>query len=102
MRHVVLGLLLSAVLAGCGGSEAEADVVIPDLIGMNTFEAQRVLTREGLRWRWGDGVEPRASNGFFLADRVYAQAPAVDRSVPRGTIVMLVPDSTKLFVPTLR
>jgi beta-lactam-binding protein with PASTA domain len=90
-------LLLAAVLAGCsGGREEGAEVVVPDLIGMNTFEAQQVLAREGLRWRWGDGVEPGPTNGFFLADTIYAQAPAIDRKVPRGTVVMLVPASPRL------
>jgi len=95
LGFVVIGV--AALLASCDGTKEQAsDVVVPDLIGKNAGHAQTLLGRRGLRWRWEDGAQPGPANGFFMADTIVGQAPAVGQRVKPGTVVILVPSSDKI------
>jgi beta-lactam-binding protein with PASTA domain len=102
MKTAALGLgtiAVAALLAGCGGTKQQAsEVVVPNLIGLDSASAQKLLAQHGLRWRWEDGAKPRPTNGFLMADTIEGQTPAIGRHVKRGTVVMLVPSSDKIAV----
>lgn len=104
-KTAALGLgtiAVAALLAGCGGTKQQAsEVVVPNLIGLDSGSAQKLLAQHGLRWRWEDGAKPRPSNGFLMADKIVGQTPAVGQHVKSGTVVVLVPTSDKLVVSPL-
>lgn len=101
MRAAVVGLGVlgaAAALGGCGGTKEMNDAVVPNLIGKDFPSAEKLLSQRGLRWRWEDGAKPLPSNAFLLADTIVGQTLAPGQRVKRGSVVVLVPSSSKLAV----
>jgi len=87
-------LAAALVLAGC--AEDTSSVVVPKLVGMRGAAGQALLARRGLRSQWEQGARPDPGNAFFLPDTIVGQAPPPGRHVRRGTVVLLVPSSSKV------
>lgn len=101
-RAAASALVCAFLVAGCGGAREvrpepappPAPVAVPRLIGLPADEAQLVVQRLGLRWRWAESAQPMPANAFNLPDPIYAQLPAPGTNVARGSVVVLVPHST--------
>ena len=98
----VLVIAVAAMVAGCGGNKkASSKVIVPNLIGLRSPAAQRLVESRGLPWRCDDGATPRPSNAFFMNDEIVGQTLPPGRHVKRGTELILVPSSVKLVVSPL-
>jgi hypothetical protein len=88
-------------LAGCGGNKkAYSKIVVPNVIGLRSPAAQRLVESRGLRWR-GTTMPSPARNAFFMNDEIVGQTLPPGRHVKRGTELILVPSSVKLVVSPL-
>jgi len=97
-----LVIAVAAMVAGCAGNKkASVKVVVPNLIGLRSPAAQRLVDSRGLHWRWEDDAKPRPSNAFFINDEIVGQTLPPGRHVKRGTELILVPSSVKLVVSPL-
>jgi len=97
-----LVIAVAAMVAGGGGNKkAYSKVVVPNVIGLRSPAAQRLVESRGLRWRWDVGARPRPSNAFFMNDEIVGQTLPPGRRVKRGTELILVPSSVKLVVSPL-
>ncbi|MBO6053242.1 MAG: PASTA domain-containing protein, partial [Clostridia bacterium] len=65
-----------------GGELPEADITVPDLIGMTTYDANAVAVRAGL-----NVIYSGSTNGGTAT--VISQSPAADTVVTRGTVVVI-------------
>jgi beta-lactam-binding protein with PASTA domain len=90
--------------AGC---HEDRPVTVPDLVGLPQPEAQKVLERLGLRWRFGgsDRIATRAPRplpaGWIMSpdpyeDPVVSQDPEPGEHVSRGELVDLETRCTML------
>lgn len=93
---VVLSVGLFVFLAAPAGDESWKTEAVPNLIGKDVVAAQQLLARRGLDMRWGACDKPHPL-AFVVPDSVYAQWPPPGERVPRGTVVSLVPGSSKVL-----
>jgi stage V sporulation protein D (sporulation-specific penicillin-binding protein) len=65
-----------------GGERPEADVTVPDLIGMSAYDANQVAVSDGLNVTYAGSVNGSAAT-------VIRQTPAAGTVVTRGTVVVI-------------